>query len=45
MLGLDPPARMEPMVIKFDEEKFPKIYNHGNMGQNRNSFYKKLYLE
>ena len=23
MLGLDPPARMEPMVIKFDEEKFP----------------------
>ena len=24
MLGLDPPARMEPMVIKFDGEKFQK---------------------
>jgi hypothetical protein len=24
MLGSDPPARREPMVIKFDEEKFPK---------------------
>jgi hypothetical protein len=26
-------------------KSFQKIYNHGNMGQNRNSFYKKLYLE
>ena len=37
MLGLDPPARMEPMVIKFDEEKFPKIFSPASTAPNKGS--------
>ena len=38
MLGLDPPARMEPMVIKFDEEKFPKNIQPRKYGPEQKQF-------
>ena len=38
MLGLDPPAGMEPMVITFDEEKFPKNIQPRKYGPEQKHF-------
>ena len=40
MLGLDPPARMKPMVIKFDEAKFPNNIQPRKYGPEQRDFLK-----
>ena len=40
MLGLDPPARLKPMVIKFDESKFPDNIQPHKYGAEKRDFLK-----